>query len=371
MNRIPITDLRRQYAQLAEPIRLALEEVLRSGHYIKGPVLAACEQELAAYLGVRHAVGVNSGTDALILALKAAGIGPGDRVITAAMSFTATAEAITRSGAEPVFVDILPGHDCLDPAQLEAALRPGVRAILPVHLHGYPCDLEQLQTFANRHGLVMIEDCAQAIGARFAGRKTGTFGLAGCFSFFPTKNLGCYGDGGLICTDSDQIAERLLGLREHGMARKNIQDYTGFNSRLDALQAAVLRVKLPLLEGWNARRRERAAIYHELLADLPVQRPPLEISAHTYSVFHHYAIRVPAEQRDFLQAGLLAQGIETLAYYPVAQHRQAVYAPHWPPDSCPHAEEAARTTLALPLFPELERDEQVWIVACLRELLLA
>ncbi|PIQ28323.1 erythromycin biosynthesis sensory transduction protein eryC1 [bacterium (Candidatus Blackallbacteria) CG17_big_fil_post_rev_8_21_14_2_50_48_46] len=366
MSRLAITDLKRQYEALAAEIRPAVEAVFASGWYIKGPVLQACEQELAAYLGVKYAVGVNSGTDALILALLAAGIGPGDKVITSAMSFTATAEAISRTGAEPVFVDILPGNDCLNPALLEGALVPGVKAVLPIHLHGYPCDMQAILAFARNHGLKVIEDCAQAIGASYHGQKVGALGDAGCFSFFPTKNLGCYGDGGLITTDSEPLYAKLQGLREHGMPRKNIQDYTGFNSRLDAVQAAILRVKLPYLEGWNSRRRELARHYHTLLEGVNVQRPPLEISEATTSVFHHYALRVPAK-RDVLQKAMAEAGFECLAYYPVAQHRQAVYADRWPENSCPEAELAAETTLAIPLFPELLASEQEAVVSALKQ----
>ncbi len=371
MIRIPITDLRRQYHTLAEAVRPAVEEVLASGWYIKGPVLQACEQELAAYLGVKYAVGVNSGTDALILALKAAGIGAGDKVITTAMSFTATAEAITRTGAEALFVDILPGSDSLNPHLLEAALQKGVKAILPVHLHGYPCDMDAINAFAQQHGLQVIEDCAQAIGATYQGAKVGSLGDAGCFSFFPTKNLGCYGDGGLVTTSSEAIYAQMLGLREHGMVRKNIQDYTGFNSRLDAVQAAVLRVKLPYLDGWNARRRALAAHYQTLLAGVPVTLPPLEISEQTYSVFHHYALRIPGgrSRRDQVMAEMAQAGFECLPYYPVAQHRQTVYADSWPENTCPEAELAAATTLALPLFPELLESEQAEIVSALKQIL--
>jgi dTDP-4-amino-4,6-dideoxygalactose transaminase len=371
MVRIPITDLRRQYALLADEVRPAVESVFASGWYIKGPVLQACEKELAAYLGVKYAVGVNSGTDALILALKAAGIGPGDKVITSAMSFAATAEAITRTGAEAVFVDILPGTDGLNPAVLKAALQPGVKAILPVHLHGYPCDMPAILAIAQENGLRVIEDCAQAIGAHYQNVRVGAWGDAGCFSFFPTKNLGCYGDGGLISTNSESLYEQLISLREHGMRRKNIQDITGFNSRLDAVQAAILRVKLPYLDGWNARRRDLAAHYNDLLADLPLERPPLEVSEKTYSVFHHYALRIlpDRKRRDQVLALMTEAGFECLSYYPVAQHRQTVYADSWPENSFPEAERAAAMTLALPLFPELEEQEQIEIVNTLKEIL--
>ncbi|PKL75119.1 MAG: hypothetical protein CVV27_17010, partial [Candidatus Melainabacteria bacterium HGW-Melainabacteria-1] len=274
---IAITDLKRQYEALAAEVLPAIEAVCRSGWFIKGPELAAFETEIAAYLGVKYAVGVNSGTDALFLALKAAGIGPGDEVITAGMSFLATAEAISLTGAEPVFVDIDPQTDCLRADLIEALISERSKAILPVHLHGYPCDMDTLMQIAKRHGLRVIEDCAQSIGASYQGIKTGAIGDMGCFSFFPTKNLGCYGDGGVITTCDDALYAQLLLLREHGSKVKNYQDILGVNSRLDAIQAAVLRVKLPYLDGWNSRRRELAANYDHLLQNLslPLRRPPL------------------------------------------------------------------------------------------------
>ncbi|MGV3523276.1 MAG: DegT/DnrJ/EryC1/StrS family aminotransferase [Candidatus Sericytochromatia bacterium] len=367
---IAITDLTRQYAALEDQLLPAIEAVCRSGYFIKGPALQAFEQDFAAYLGVKYAVGVNSGTDALFLALKAAGVGPGDEVITTGMSFLATAEAISLTGAEPVFVDIAPGTDCLLSEAVAAAITPRTRALIPVHLHGYPCDMAPLLELAAQHDLRLIEDCAQSTGATWRGRQTGSIGDFGCFSFFPTKNLGCFGDGGLVCTQDEGLYRQLLMLREHGSARKNYQDILGVNSRLDTLQAAVLQVKLPYLDGWNARRRELAARYHTLLADVPVTRPALEAGPDTVSVFHHYALRVPGD-RDALQAAMKERGYECMAYYPQALHLQTLYRERYPAGALPESEACARQTLALPLFPELTASEQDEIVAALSDLLRA
>lgn len=371
---IKITDLTRQYQNLKPQIQAAIEKVCESGYFIKGPELSGFEEEIAAYLGVNYAVGVNSGTDALFLALKAAGVGPGDEVITTAMSFLATAEAISLAGAEPVFVDIHPDTDCMRTDGLEAALSERSKAIIPVHLHGYSCEMDAIMDFARAHDLKVIEDCAQSIGAQYRGQQSGSIGDLGCFSFFPTKNLGCFGDGGLVCTSDAQLYEHLLLLREHGSKRKNFQDILGGNSRLDALQAAVLRVKLPHLDSWNQRRRELARHYDQLLSEseLPVRRPPLS-QDHGSCVFHHYALRVPGgrEQRDQLMAAMKERGVECLAYYPQALHLQTLYARRYSPGDLPEAEACAANTLALPLFPELREDEQVSIVAHLRALLSA
>lgn len=365
---IAITDLTRQYETLASEVLPVIEAVCRSGYFIKGPALKEFETQIAEYLGVKYAIGVNSGTDALFLALKAAGIGPGDEVITSGMSFLATAEAISLTGAEAVFVDIDPQTDCLRADLLAAAITPRTKALLPVHLHGYPCDMQAIMELAQAHQLTVVEDCAQSIGARYDGKMTGSIGDLGCFSFFPTKNLGCYGDGGLVTTSDDQLYEQLLMLREHGSKVKNYQDILGVNSRLDTLQAAVLKVKLPYLDGWNARRRELAANYDRLLAELPVRRPPLEVSERTYSVFHHYALRIPGN-RDQVMAAMKARGYECLPYYPHPLHLQALYAERYPQGSLPESEACAAQNLALPLFPELTEAEQTEIVAALADIL--
>lgn len=367
---IAITDLKRQYEALSSEIQPAIEAVCRSGWFIKGPELTGFESEIAAYLGVKYAIGVNSGTDALFLALKAAGIGPGDEVITTGMSFLATAEAISLTGAEAVFVDIDSQTDCLRADLLAAAITTRTRALLPVHLHGYPCDMHTIMALAKQHNLRVVEDCAQSIGASYQGVKTGAIGDLGCFSFFPTKNLGCYGDGGLVTTSDDALYEQLLMLREHGSKHKNYQDILGVNSRLDALQAAVLRVKLPYLDGWNQRRRELAAHYDQLLTNIPVQRPPLEVSDQTYSVFHHYALRVPGN-RDAIMQAMKERGFECLPYYPHPLHRQTLYAERYPQGTLPESEACAAQNLSLPLFPELTEAEQIDIVKALQEVLAA
>ena len=288
-------------------------------------------------------------------------------MITTAMTFIATAEAVSLTGATPVFVDIEPGAECLKTDALAKALSPRTRAILPVHLHGYPCDMQAILDFARAHQLLVIEDCAQSIGALYQGKATGTLGDIGCFSFFPTKNLGAFGDGGLVVTANPRYQQRLRCLREHGSEIKNIQQMLGFNSRLDAIQAAVLRVKLPYLEQWNKARRERAAYYEQLLAPLglPLRRPPLEARANTYSVFHHYPLRLQGAlqgQRDKLQALMHDQGIECLSYYPQAMHTQTLYRERYQQGDFPEAEDCAANSLALPLFPELSAQEQVYIV---------
>ncbi len=365
---IRITDLTRQYETLANEIQKEIAAVCTSGLFIKGPVLADFEVQIAQYLRTPFALGVNSGTDALVLALKAAEIGPGDEVITTAMTFIATAEAISLTGATPVFVDIEADTECLNADHLEKALTPRTRAILPVHLHGYPCDMQTILAFARDHRLIVIEDCAQSIGALYEGKATGTLGDIGCFSFFPTKNLGAFGDGGLVVTANPLYQHRLRCLREHGSEIKNIQEMLGFNSRLDAIQAAVLRVKLPHLDGWNQERRQRAAYYENLLTPLrlPIKRPPLEARTDTYSVFHHYPLRLQGAlkgQRNTLQTLMHDKGIECLPYYPQAMHEQKLYAHRYRRGDFPEAEDCAENGLALPLFPELTPREQDYIVA--------
>ena len=364
---IRMTDLTRQYALLADDIQTAMTAVCTSGQFIKGPVLTAFEHEIAKYLKIPFALGVNSGTDALVLALHAAEIGPGDEVITTAMTFIATAEAISRVGATPIFVDIESDTEGIKAEDLQSVLTPRTRAILPVHLHGYPCDMQPILAFARAHQLIVIEDCAQSIGALYQGRATGTLGDIGCFSFFPTKNLGAFGDGGLVVTANPMYQQRLQCLREHGSAVKNIQETLGFNSRLDAIQAAVLQVKLPYLDQWNTQRRQRAADYNQLLAPLklPFKCPPLETKANTYSVFHHYILRLQGNlkgKRDTLQARMLHKGVECLSYYPQAMHQQKLYQNRYQAGDFAEAEDCAENGLALPLFPELTSQEQRYIV---------
>lgn len=369
---IRITDLSRQYQHLEKELNTAIAQVCQSGIFIKGPILESFEKAIARYLEVPFAIGVNSGTDALYLALRAAGIGPGDEVITTAMSFIATAEAISLTGASPVFVDITPDTECLDTAQLARARSERTRAILPVHLHGYPCKMQEILAFAQHHDLLVIEDCAQAIGARYHNRALGSLGDLGCFSFFPTKNLGAFGDGGLITTRHAHLYQEILALREHGSRQKNIQHTLGVNSRLDTIQAAVLHTKLPYLSQWNQQRRDKARYYHERLAplDLPLRLPPLSADPNTDSVFHHYILRLTGSwrgQRSILQEALQHRGIESLSYYPKALHQQKLYA--HPALHFPEAEDCAQNGFALPLFPEITHSEQDYVVQCLAEIM--
>ncbi|MBI3075442.1 MAG: DegT/DnrJ/EryC1/StrS family aminotransferase, partial [Deltaproteobacteria bacterium] len=263
---VPLVDLAGQYAALREEVLTALERILDSGRFIHADVIGEFEQAFATFCGVRHAVAVNSGTAALHLALLASGVGPGDEVITVPNSFVATAAAICHAGARPVFVDVDPQTATMDPAGVEAALTTRTRALLPVHLYGHPAPMDELRTLATRHGLLLIEDACQAHGAEYLGRRAGSLGDAACFSFYPGKNLGGYGEGGMVVTDRPDIAEQVRLLRDHGAREKYRHDLIGFNERLDALQAAILLVKLPYLAGWTAARRDRAALYDELLA---------------------------------------------------------------------------------------------------------
>ncbi|HEY8342265.1 MAG TPA: DegT/DnrJ/EryC1/StrS family aminotransferase [Calditerricola sp.] len=364
MERIPVLDLRPEIERLWEDLLAAFQNVLRSGQFIMGPNVAEFEKEVAAYLGVKHAVAVNSGTDALVIALRAAGIGPGDEVITTPFTFFATAEAISQVGARPVFVDIDPETYNLDPAQIEQALTPRTKAILPVHLYGHPAEMEPILAIARRHGLRVIEDVAQAFGATYNGKKVGTLGDAGCFSFFPSKNLGAYGDGGLIATDSDELAEMARMLRVHGARRKYENELVGYNSRLDELQAAILRVKLPHIDEWNAGRRRVAKRYSEALRDLPGVTVPSERPG-AFHVYHQYTIRISQNRRDAVQQRLREQGIATMVYYPIPVHRLPVY--RLPEGTCPHAEQAAAEVLSLPIWPQMPEAVQDRVIEALRE----
>lgn len=350
---IPLIDLTAQYHSIQSEIDAAIREVLESGHFILGPQASAFEQETAAYLGVKHAVGVASGTDALTLALRALDIGAGDEVIVPAYTFFASAGTVMGVGARPVFVDVNPQTYLLEVGQVEERITPRTKAILPVHLYGHPAEMNSLQELARRHGLKIIEDNAQAFGAVYHGQKTGAIGDIGCLSFFPTKNLGAYGDGGMVTTNDEGVAERVRRLRAHGWKRKYFSEEVGYNSRLDALQAAILRVKLRYVEGWNARRRAIAKQYSAMLAPLGIQTPvELPGCAHVY---HLYIVRLA--QRVAAQARLKAQGIASEVYYPLPPHltapcRKLGYAE----GDFPHAERASQETLALPLYPEMTEE---------------
>ncbi len=331
--RVPTLDLRAQYARIREPVRAAIERVLESQRFILGPEVDAFERELAAYVGVHHAVGVSSGSDALIVALMALGVGPGDEVVTTPYSFFATAGAIARLGARPVFVDIQPDTFNMDPRAAERAVGPRTKAVIVVHLFGQAAEVPRV-------GVPVIEDAAQAIGARPAGK----LGAMACFSFFPSKNLGGYGDGGAVTTDDPELARKLRVLRTHGGEKKYLHEIVGGNFRLDELQAAVLRVKLPHLEQWIAERRAHANAYREGLRGVGL---PVEQHFHTYNQF---VIRSP--RRDALKQHLAAREIDTAIYYPLALHRQPCFAYLQSPPM-PESERACAESLALPIYPEL------------------
>ena len=346
---VPVLDLAPEVELLWDALNAAFQDVLRSGQFVLGPAVRAFEDAAAAYLGSRHAVGVNSGTDALVIALRALGVGPGDEVITTPFSFFATAEAVSTVGATPVFADVEEESFNLDPAAVAARVTPRTRAILPVHLYGRPADMAALLAVAEAHGLVVVEDCAQSFGARCGGAFTGTLGHAGAFSFFPSKNLGGFGDGGLVVTDDDGVAEAAAMLRTHGARRKYHNEVLGYNSRLDALQAALLRVKLPHVERFNAGRRRVAARYAALLGDVPGLVAPRVTPGH---VFHQYTVRVLGGRRDALRAHLEREGIGTMVYYPTPQDRLPVYDGQHPP--CPVSERLSAEVLSLPIWPTME-----------------
>lgn len=358
---VPFLDLRAQYAELKEELRPHLDRVLDTSTYILGPYAEQFEQAFAQFLGVRHVIGVANGTDALLLSLKALGLGPGDEVITAANSFVATAEAIAHCGARPIFVDVEPETLTIDVAQVDAAISPRTKAIIPVHLYGQPADMASLGTIARTRGIPILEDAAQAHGASVEGRPVGGFGAAACFSFYPGKNLGAYGDAGAVATDRDDLAGTLRKLRDHGSEKKYAHDLIGFNSRLDGLQAAVLLVKLNRLRQWNERRLAHAALYSDLLSGVADVKTPTVRTGATH-VFHLYVIRVPAEHRDGLRGYLQERGIATGIHYPVPLHLTPAFAAlGYRPGTFPVAEQSARTVLSLPMFPELRREQIVYV----------
>lgn len=350
---IPIADLRRQYHALRAEIGAALEGVLESGHFINGPNVAALEREVASYIGTKYAVALNSGTDALHLALRALDVGPGDEVITTPFTFVATTEAIGLVGARPVFVDIDPQTYLIDPDAIEAAITPRTKAIIPVHLYGNVADMQRIGEIATEHGLAIVEDCAQSFGARRNGQLSGSFGDIGAFSFFPSKNLGAYGDGGIVTTDNEALAQRIRSLRAHGGRVKYHHEELGLNSRLDEMQAAILRCKLPHIDHWNDERREHAAWYGDHLVD--VQLPVHDESVK--HVYHQYTIAV--EDREGVMRAMADAGVQTMVYYPVPLHLQAVHAGlDYRRGDFPHSEWASEHVLSLPMFPELTVAEQ-------------
>lgn len=366
--KVPFLDLQPQYVGLRDEILSAITRVCDSQQFILGPEVEQFEAECAATIGVRHAIGVSSGTDALLVALMALGIGSGDEVIVPAFSFFATAGSVARLGARPVFVDVDPTTLMMEADAVSPLIGSRTRAIVPVHLFGLCADMAPLMALATRTGLAVVEDAAQGIGATYRGRSAGALGTIGCFSFFPTKNLGAFGEAGLVTTEDPALAARLRLLRNHGAERRYHHREVGGNFRLDALQAAVLRVKLPHVARWNEDRRANAAAYGGLFAeaglDGAVSRPvEPEGRLHT---FHQYVVRVPA--RDRVRAHLHTREVGSEIYYPVPLDRQECFAPWRPPaEGCPVAQSAAADVLALPIFPGLTREQQEWVVASLAE----
>lgn len=360
--KIPVLDLSPEIDALWDELNTAIQDVLRSGAFIMGPPVKQFEAEVASYLGVKHAIGVNSGTDALVIGLRALGIGPGDEVITTPFTFFATAESVSMLGAKPVFVDIEPDSFNIDPEKIEAAITPRTKAIEPVHLFGRPANMDAIMNIARRHNLKVIEDCAQSFGATYGEKKVGTIGDVGAFSFFPSKNLGAYGDGGLIVTNDDEVAATARMLRVHGAKKKYHNEVCGYNSRLDSIQAAILRVKLPHIDAYNEGRREVARRYRALLADVPGVTTPDVTEGH---VFHQYTIRVAGGRRDELQKRLDDEGIGTMIYYPVPCHKLPLYAGE--NVSRPVSEQAATEVLSLPIWPQLSYETQQIVSDRIRE----
>lgn len=360
---IPFCDLSRQHAVLGEQLEHAIHRVLERGRFVLGDEVESFEAEFAAYLGVRHAVGCGSGTAALELALRACGIGQGDEVVTVSHTAVATVAAIELVSARPVLVDVEPGTYTMDATCAEQALSAKTRALLPVHLYGQPANLDPLLALARRHGIPLIEDCCQAHGAEYGGLKLGAIGTLGCFSFYPTKNLGAIGDAGMVVTSDDRLAERLRLLRQYGWSERYVSSAKGTNSRLDELQAAILRVKLPYLDSWNERRLRLARLYDEMLTGSVVE-PPTP-GGHGQRVYHLYV--VGCEQRDELRAYLHALGIETAIHYPIPVHLQPAYADLVQPlDALPVTESLQSRILSLPLYPELTEEEVITVATAIR-----
>ncbi len=355
---IYINDTRAQYETLKAELLPVVEQVMENSYFVLGENVSAFEREFAAFCGVRHAVGVGNGTDAIHLALRALGIGPGDEVLTSPHTATFTALGISMAGAVPTFADIDPETGNLDPAKLEAAITPHTKVIMPVHLYGQPADMDPITATAFRHGIPVIEDAAQAHGAVYRGRMVGSIGIMGCFSFYPTKNLGAYGDGGAVTTNDDALAETLRELRNGGQRERYNHVRLGVCSRLDELQAAILRVKLPHLEDWTAARRENALRYDRLLKEAEVPVEPVVVRDYAGTAMHLYVVRVRAEHRDPLMGHLEAHGVAPAVHYPVPVHLQEAYSGlGLGVGSYPEAERMAAEIVTLPMYPELSEGQ--------------
>lgn len=362
---VPLVDLKKEYRELNDELEPAIKRVLDRGIFVCGEELSSFEENFAKYIGTRYAVGVNSGSDAVLLALKSLGIGKGDEVITVSHTFISTVDAIVRLRAKPVFVDVCDDTYCINPELIEPKINKRTRAILPVHLYGHPADMKHLQEIAEDRDLFLIEDACQAHGAEFMGKKVGGFGDLSCFSFYPTKNLGAYGDGGMIVTNSEKIFNKLIKLRNYGQSQKYVHDFVGINSRLDEIQAAILDVKLKYLDIFNERRRNNAHTYNMLLRDLDLMLPV----ERTYArhVFHLYIIR--HSKRDRLQEDLTNKGIQTQIYYPVPVHRQKPYLERGYSTRLPVTEQLCDEVLALPMHPWLNREDIFAVVESIKNAL--
>jgi len=370
---IPLVDLEAQYKSIEQEINQAINIVIRDTNFILGPEVKALEAEIASYCQAKYAVGVASGTDALQLALLACGIEPGDEVITTPFTFIATAEVITLCGAKPVFVDIEPTTYNIDVSKIEDKLSPRTKAILPVHLFGQPSDMDTILQIARKHNIKVIEDCAQALGAEYRGKKVGSIGDAGCLSFFPSKMLGAYGDGGMIVTSDARIAEKAAMLRNHGRRGKYDHVMLGFNSRLDELQAAILRVKLRYLDTWIEQRRNKAHVYNELLQKMNGIKSPFEAS-YAQHVFNYYTVRLDSQKfnRDELIKHLNSRGVAAAVYYPLSLHLQEVHSElGHKVGSFLESEKAQEEVLSLPMYPELSEGQIEEIVTVIREFIEA
>jgi dTDP-4-amino-4,6-dideoxygalactose transaminase len=366
---IPLVDLKAQYSSLKEEIDSSVQRVMESGDFILGREVKALEEEIASYCGVKYGIGVASGTDALQLALLACGVGPGDAVITTPFTFFATAEVISRCGATPVFADINPTNYNINHREIEVKIDGRTRAILLVHLFGQPVDMEPVLEIAKRHGLKVIEDCAQALGAEYKGRKVGSLGDAGCLSFYPSKGLGAYGDAGMVITNNPGIAEEIRILRDHGSKERYFHHKIGFNSRLDTVQAAILRAKLRHLDEWIEQRRRIAEVYSQLFSDIADIQPPCAAPCTRHS-FNYYTIRLKNREidREGLRRYLSSQCIATAIYYPLSLHLQEAYQPlGYKAGDFLESEHAQEEVLSLPMYPELSETQIVRIVTAVRD----
>lgn len=362
--KISIVDLKAHYNSIKNEVDKAVLEVLASGYYILGPQVKAFEEELAKYAGCKYAIGCANGTDAITLSLMALGIKEGDEVITVSHSFFATSESIALVGAKPVFVDVNEDDFNINIEQIEKLITKKTKAIIPVHLYGQPCEIDKLVEIAKKHNLFVVEDCAQAMGAKYKGKVVGTFGDIGTISFFPTKNLGAFGDAGAVLTNSDEIAEKFKQLRVHGSSKRYVHDCIGLNSRLDEIQAAILRVELKYLDEWNLKRQEVSKRYAELFSGCDIVVP--SVKPNRSHIFHQYTIKV--KNRDSLCEKLKERNIESIIYYPIPIHKQKAFE-HLGAISLPITEKISKEILSLPMYPELNPDTQKYIVENIKDIL--